>query len=114
MRSKSELVIANLLYRMGDGLEKYEYEQTLELKEGSAPIHPDFSFTDAAGGRIVWEHLGMMSRGDYRQSWERRKKEYAAAGFTIVTNLFTTEDDERGGLDSNVIKSIAEKIRDFL
>lgn len=64
--------------------------------------------------RILWEHLGMMSREDYRQSWDRRKKEYAAAGFTTGANLFTTEDDERGGLDSNAIKSIAEKIKELL
>jgi hypothetical protein len=114
VRSKSELVIANLLYRMGDGLEKYEYEQPLELKEGAPPIHPDFSFTDAAGDKIVWEHLGMMSREDYRQSWGRRKRDYEAAGFKIGVNLFTTEDDERGGLDSNEIKRIAERIRDLL
>jgi hypothetical protein len=74
VRSKSELVIANLLYRMAEGLEKYHYEQPLELREGAPPIHPDFSFTDPAGDRIVWEHLGMMDREDYRQSWERRKK----------------------------------------
>jgi hypothetical protein len=55
VRSKSELVIANLPYRMGHGLEKYE--QPMELKEGVRPIHPNFSFTDAAGDRIVWEHL---------------------------------------------------------
>jgi hypothetical protein len=114
VRSKSELVIANLLYRMRDGLEKYEYEQPLELKEGGPPIHPDFSFTDAAGDRIVWEHLGMMSREDYRQSWARRRTDYAAAGFTVGANLFTTQDDERGGLDSNEIKRIAEKIRELL
>jgi hypothetical protein len=86
----------------------------MELKEGVRPIHPNFSFTDAAGDRIVWEHLGMMSREDYRQSWERRKKEYAAAGFAIGTNLFTTEEDERGGLDSDAIKRMAENIRALL
>lgn len=114
VRSKSELVIANLLFRMGDGLEKYVYEQPLELKEGAPPIHPDFSFTDPAGDRIIWEHLGMMSREDYRQSWDRRKKDYAAADFEVGVNLFTTEDDERGGLDTDKIKSIANKVRDLL
>lgn len=113
VRSKSELVIANMLFHM-PGLEKYEYEQALELKAGAPPIHPDFSFTSPAGDRIVWEHLGMMSREDYRRSWENRKKDYEAAGFILGTTLFTSEDDERGGLDSREINKTAEKIRELL
>jgi len=111
VRSKSELVIANMLFHLGV---QYEYEQALELKEGAPPIHPDFSFTDPAGDRIVWEHLGMMSREDYRKGWERRKKDYEQAGFVVDVNLFTSEDDERGGLDSKPIKKIAEQIRELL
>jgi ATP-dependent exoDNAse (exonuclease V) alpha subunit len=111
VRSKSELVISNMLFHLGV---QYEYEQALELKEGAPPIHPDFSFTDPAGDRIVWEHLGMMSREDYRKSWERRKKDYEQAGFVLGKNLFTSEDDERGGLDSNPIKKVAEQIRGLL
>jgi ATP-dependent exoDNAse (exonuclease V) alpha subunit len=111
VRSKSELVISNMLFHLSV---QYEYEQALELKEGSPPIHPDFSFTDPAGDRIVWEHLGMMSREDYRKSWERRKKDYEQAGFALGVNLFTSEDDERGGLDSTHIKRVAEHIRELL
>jgi|ERR1035441_5993969 hypothetical protein len=61
----------------------YEYEQELELKDGAPPIHPDFLFTDPGGDRIVWEHLGMLSREDYRRSWENRKKDYEQAGFVV-------------------------------
>jgi ATP-dependent exoDNAse (exonuclease V) alpha subunit len=111
VRSKSELVVSNMLFHLGV---QYEYEQALELKEGAPSIHPDFSFTDPSGDRIVWEHLGMMSREDYRSSWERRKKDYEQAGFVVGKNLFTSEDDDRGGLDSKRIKKIAEQIRDLL
>ena len=111
VRSKSELVIANMLFHLGI---PYEYEQPFVLKEGAPAIHPDFSFTDPGGDRIVWEHLGMMSREDYRKSWERREKDYAAGGFVIGDNLFTSQDDERGGLDSTVIKATATKIKELL
>jgi len=111
VRSKSELVIANILFHLGI---PYEYEQPLELKEGGPPIHPDFSFTDPAGDRIVWEHLGMMSREDYRLSWERRRKDYEAAGYKAGVNLFTSEDDDRGGLDSTEIRKLATRIKELL
>ena len=111
VRSKSELVIANMLFHLDVN---YEYEQELELKDGAPPIHPDFSFTDPGGDRIVWEHLGMLGREDYRKSWENRKKDYVQAGFVVGKNLFTSEDDERGGLDSKHIKKIAEQIRELL
>lgn len=111
VRSKSELVIANTLFHFSV---QYESVQALKQQEGAAPIHPNFSFTDPAGYRIVWGHLGMMSREDYRQSWERRKKDYEAAGFTVGKNLFTSEDDERGGLDSKVIERLVEQIKELL
>lgn len=57
VRSKSELVIANLLYREGI---TYDYEQLLDGEKVLGRLHPDFSFADAAGDRVIWEHLGMM------------------------------------------------------
>lgn len=111
VRSKSELVIANMLHHLGIS---YEYEQPLELREGSPVIHPDFSFTDPAGDRIVWEHLGMLSREDYRRGWERRKRDYEAAGLKLGVNLFTSEDDERGGLDATKIRQIAQQVKELV
>ena len=57
VRSKSELVIANLLFSEGI---KYEYVQQLIGNKMPGLLHPDFSFADAAGDRVIWEHLGMI------------------------------------------------------
>lgn len=111
VRSKSELVIANMLYRMEV---EYEYERLYE--GGSAPgrRRPDFSFVDPAGDLILWEHLGMLTRDDYRRDWERKRAWYEMNGFVLDENLFTTEDDEQGGLDSRAVKKVAEKIQSLI
>lgn len=111
VRSKSELVIANMLYRMD--LE-YEYERLYEGDLEAGWRRPDFSFTDAAGDLILWEHLGMMTKPSYREDWEIKQAWYEANGFVLGKNLFTTEDDSRGGLDSSDVREIAEKVKELV
>ncbi len=107
VRSKSELVIANKLFQMGI---PYEYEAPFELPLGIKKW-PDFRFTDPAGDTILWEHLGMMHKDDYRRSWESKLLIYQENGFEEGKNLFTTRDDERGGSDSTVVRKVAEQIK---
>lgn len=111
VRSKSELVIANMLYSMGID---YYYERPLEGTIEPGKRWPDFTFIDPAGEAIVWEHLGMLSREDYRRSWERKLAWYEKNGYALDQNLFTTQDDERGGLDSTEVRRVAERVREFL
>ncbi|MGV3724787.1 MAG: ATP-dependent DNA helicase, partial [Actinomycetota bacterium] len=111
VRSKSELVIANMLHRMG--LE-YQYERLLEGTTRAGRLRPDFSFIDAAGDVVIWEHLGMLSREDYRVGWEWKRAWYAENCYREGETLFTSQDDERGGLDSDAIRQVAEKIRDLV
>lgn len=107
VRSKSELVIANMLFRMGLD---YEYERVVEGTSASGRLRPDFSFADAAGDLILWEHLGMLGRDEYRKGWEWKQAWYDANGFVLGQSLFTTEDDERGGLDSETVRKVAEQV----
>jgi hypothetical protein len=111
VRSKSELVIANKLFQLGI---PYEYERPYKLPELDKPIWPDFRFADPAGETIIWEHLGMLHKDDYRESWERKLAMYKKEGFIEGETLFTTRDDERGGLDSTSVTEVAEKIKDLL
>ncbi|MCF8567818.1 AAA family ATPase [Alicyclobacillus tolerans] len=111
VRSKSELVISNMLFQMGI---KYEYERPYQGSILHGTVLPDFSFVDPAGDVIIWEHLGMLSREDYRQSWERKKAWYEQNGFIMGTNLFTTADDDRGGLNSDEVRDIAQQINSLL
>lgn len=111
VRSKSELVIANKLWEM---CIDYEYERPYEGEDVSGKMRPDFSFINSQGDLIFWEHLGMLFRDDYRKSWEWKKDWYAKNGFIEGKNLFTTQDDDRGGLDSTKVTSVAEIIKSFI
>ena len=61
VRSKSELVIANLLAERGIS---FEYEVPLLAPDGTMYL-PDFSLTHQ-GERWFWEHWGIMSEPNYR------------------------------------------------
>ncbi|MCJ7622588.1 MAG: ATP-dependent RecD-like DNA helicase, partial [Anaerolineaceae bacterium] len=111
VRSKSELVIANMLHQMNIN---YMYENPVEGEQVPGKVRPDFSFDDPAGDLILWEHLGMLSRDDYRKAWEWKKDWYAENGFIEGKNLFTTQDDEKGGLDSTIVKEVAETIQSLI
>ena len=56
----------------------------------------------------------MLSRDDYRRSWDRKHEWYLKNGFVEGVTLFTTCDDERGGLDSAEVRGIAEQIKEML
>ena len=111
VRSKSELVIANLLFSLKID---YQYERICEGTEEPGRLRPDFSFIDAAGDLILWEHLGMLHREDYRQGWEWKRNWYARNGFVEARTLFTSQDDERGGLDSEPLRANALAIQKLL
>ena len=61
VRSKSELIIANLLAERGIS---FEYEMPLLAPDGTMYL-PDFSIVHQ-GEKWFWEHWGMMSEADYR------------------------------------------------
>jgi hypothetical protein len=113
VRSKSELVIANMLFSMGLG-EKYEYERVCEGTVEPGRLRPDFSFVTSDGDLILWEHLGMMNREDYRRGWQWKKQWYLKNGFEEGKTLFTSADGDDGSLDSKPIKKTASQIKELL
>ena len=111
VRSKSELVIANILEDLGL---PYEYERVLQGLHAPGWRYPDFTFVTPAGDVIIWEHLGMLALPAYAQGWERKQAWYAANGYSEGRTLFTTADDEQGGLDSTVVEQVARRIAALL
>lgn len=109
VRSKSEVVIANMLF--DNGITDFLYEEKLPL--GDTYKLPDFTFKDAASGSyIIWEHLGMLGKEDYRKAWDEKKRLYEAYGFSEENgNLIVTTDSLDGGIDSQIIQ---EKIDEYL
>lgn len=114
MRSKSEVIIADLLAAAGI---EYEYEAALMAPDGSTRW-PDFTVVDADSGRIFyWEHCGMLGDPEYAERWARKLKWYASHGIVphddapgATRSLVVTEDDEKGGISSQAIK---ERIADL-
>lgn len=109
VRSKSELVIANMLEDMGI---LYFYEHELDGSAEPGRRLPDFTIPDAAGDpSIIWEHLGLLHLPDYARGWDEKRRWYEKNGFIEGQNLFTTRDDERGGLDSQSVQEVAQRIQ---
>lgn len=113
VRSKSELVIAEVLDKAHM---RPEYEKPLVL--AGSTRYPDFTIQDDISGRtIYWEHLGLLHREDYRQSWEKKLAWYRANGVLPHEEgggpsgtLVVTRDDPQGGFDS---QSITQLLKDL-
>lgn len=118
VRSKSEVIIADLLYTKG--FTEYLYEARLVGKDGSVR-YPDFTIDDAETGRkVYWEHLGLMHDPEYRARWEKKLAWYrdqdilphgegGGSGGTLVI----TRDDEQGGIDSGRLEQLVEEVFDL-
>lgn len=75
---------------------------------------PDFTFEDASGDTILWEHLGMLDNPAYKESWEKKQDFYKSIGYIEGVNLFTTVDHENGSIDSTEIAAIIDKLEDLI
>ena len=113
VRSKSELVIANIIFHI-EGLHDYDYERPYDGTVVPGKVRPDFSWATPAGELIIWEHLGMLSRDDYRRGWEWKRDWYDKNGFRVGENLFITQEDFEGSLDSHEITATAEAVLKLL
>ncbi|WP_124978788.1 AAA family ATPase [Nonlabens xiamenensis] len=110
VRSKSEVIIANMLLEKGI---EFQYEREFQSDAGQKRI-PDFSFIDAAGELIILEHLGMLSIPSYKADWEKKKKFYEDNGFVMNENFFITTESEKDGIDSMAIERVINKIYDLI
>ncbi len=102
VRSKSEVIVANLL--TDNGIE-YEYEKPLKLIGRETPIKPDFTFKHK-GKTYYWEHLGMMVLREYRDKWEKKLKLYRSNEIEPIVS----EDGDNGDIDSKKIEETIKRI----
>jgi ATP-dependent exoDNAse (exonuclease V) alpha subunit len=117
MISKSEVIIANCLNKYKKDI-RYAYENKLTLESIGRTIKPDFTIEHLGTGKVFyWEHLGMMTREDYRQKWLKKKQGYIDDGFVLFTEvkvdddkvLIITEENPNGGIDSQQFDEIIRK-----
>nr|WP_314543445.1 AAA family ATPase [uncultured Massilia sp.] len=101
VRSKSELVIANLLHS-----KEIEYEYEARLERGGELKRPDFVIKTTKR-TYYWEHLGMLTNAQYAKDWKKKKAWYHQSGITIDSEkerLICTIDNPDGSLDSQIIE----------
>ena len=111
VRSKSELIIADKLFKAGLD---YEYEKPLNGTTRRGRIFPDFSFVDAAGDQVIWEHFGRMDDPQYLKGHEWKMKWYKENGFEEGENLFLTTETLSSGLDSAELERVMENIQEIV
>ncbi len=106
VRSKSEVIIANMLFEAGI---EYEYEKELDLGEDGIRI-PDFTIEDAESGLcFYWEHCGMLGDAAYNKHWQEKQAIYAKHNIIEGENLLVSKDSLNGGIDSAEIKRLIER-----
>ena len=109
VRSKSEVIIANMLYESGID---YEYEKEIDFGKDGKRI-PDFTIMDEDGDVCCyWEHCGMLGDSGYSRHWEEKKKIYAKHNIIPGENLIVTEDSLNGAIDSKKIKEYIDQIQE--
>ncbi|MBR3436199.1 MAG: hypothetical protein IKG97_00435 [Lachnospiraceae bacterium] len=88
VRSKSEKIIADLLYRLGI---PYVYE--CPLQTGSGTLYPDFTILNMQTRETwYWEHRGRMDSSDYAEDTIRKFHRYSQAGIFPGRNLILSEE----------------------
>ena len=115
VRSKSEVIIANLLHARNID---YEYEQQLIIDGVSQDKFPDFTIEDDdTGVKYVWEHLGMLGDRSYKRRWSDKEQWYRDNGILPHEEgggpngtRIVTRDDPRGGMDSSSIDRLIEDV----
>lgn len=110
VRSKNEVIIANLLTQLGVD---WTYEEPFPGDDGRI-VRPDFTIRTDAGMTVLWEHLGMLDNLKYRRKWEIKRAWYEVNGVAAVgepatrATLMTTEDTE--GVDSAEWEALARTV----
>jgi hypothetical protein len=113
VRSKSEVIIANMLHAKNVN---YYYEIPLEL--GGVVKYPDFTVEDDdTGTTYYWEHCGLLHDPGYRRRWEEKYQWYVGHGILPLDEgggphgtLIVTRDEPDGGIYSPQIADLIAKI----
>jgi hypothetical protein len=112
VRSKSEVIIANLLHPHI----QYHYEHPLEID--GVVKYPDFTIEDDDTGiTYYWEHCGMLHDAGYRRRWEQKQQWYREHGILPYTEgggpkgtLIVTRDEADGSINSQAIGQLIKEV----
>ena len=106
VRSKSEEIIANLLFQKGV---PYKYE--CPLKVCGRTVYPDFTGLDVKKRReVYWDHLGVADDRNYaiRAMWKLQA--YSFAGLITQNRVIITAETQSDPLDYIGIRQIINEL----
>lgn len=106
VRSKSELIIANMLEQKGV---PYRYEYPLMLK-GIGTVRPDFTCLNIRTRKeYIWEHFGMMDNISYSNKNIAKIEAYEQSGYFLGKNMIMTFETSQHAISSNILKAMIEE-----
>ena len=100
VRSKSEVIIANILYRSNIN---FKYEEKLYYNKNQWK-EPDFT-VNHNGQTWFWEHLGLLGDEQYNENWQEKKQIYKNLG--VYDKVITTKES---AVLSNQANELIKKI----
>lgn len=107
VRSKSEVLIADMYYEMGI---PYRYEAELDLNNGKKK-YPDFTLLKTSTRETLYhEHLGLMDDEEYREANLAKLKEYRKNGIYPGKNLILTYEAEGHYLNIKDVRKVVREI----
>ena len=99
VRSKSEKIIADKLYKYGI---PYRYEYPIRIK-GLGKFYPDFTILDVKNRKeILLEHLGMMDNEEYLAKALNKISTYEKNGIVLGRDLILTYETSREPFDGRM------------
>lgn len=112
VRSKSEVIIANILYQHSKDI-LYRYEKPLEVlvDRKVKTIYPDFAILNVHTGKIwYWEHAGRMDDPTYANEFVKKTNAYVANGFLPGKDVVFTYETMANPLEIFTIRRVVEEI----
>lgn len=112
VRSKSEVIIANMLYNNRREI-IYKYERPLEVVEDGRKktIYPDFTILNIHTGRVFyWEHFGLMDAPYYANEFVKKMNTYITNDLLPGRDVVFSFESLNNPLDIKVVKQLVKQI----
>lgn len=104
VRSKSEAIIANMLF-----VKKIEYHYEEELVLGEYTFAPDFKIAVKSQRKCkLLEHFGLIGDKDYRDTCMWKIRTYLEFGYRPYEDILFTYDDKDGHINTVDIDKVIE------
>ena len=106
VRSKSEKIVADLMYEMGI---PYLYEYPVHT-EGFGTVYPDFKILKLSTREEVFlEYFGMMDDSAYCRRALEKIQEFARNGLILGKNLYAIFESQDVPIDTNLVEKVLKE-----